>query len=88
MPRCSCCHREINATTHQGDAFRVDGYRLHTGKTKRIQTAGDNGDKLDFLQLYEPHDVFVCVDCFARAEIQNVWLQTFPDTDQVERLGQ
>jgi len=65
----------------------VDGYRLHTGKTKRIQTAADNSDKTEYLQLYDPRDVFVCVDCFARDEIRNVWLHTFPDIEQAAQLG-
>jgi hypothetical protein len=86
MPRCLRCQREIAVTTHAGETYSVDGFCLHTGKTKRVQTTGDKGEKIDYLQVSEPIDAFLCVDCFARPEIQDVWLSTFPDRDQTDAL--
>jgi hypothetical protein len=86
MPSCVRCQREIAETRHQGAAYRIDGYRLHTGKTKRTQTQDESGHVHHHLQLYDPQDVHLCIDCFAVPVIAHVWLSTFPGHEEIDRL--
>ena len=86
MARCFCCERDIAETRHQGGRYVVDGFRLHTGKTKRVQATTECGENSEHLQLSDPEDFFLCKDCFAKPEITNVWLSTYPDAAQVVAL--
>jgi len=85
MPRCYRCQREIAETLHKGDTYRIDGYWLHTGKTKNVQTQADDGHAHHHLQLFDAQNVHLCVDCFARPEIHDVWLR-FPGSDELQKL--
>jgi len=85
--RCLRCHRPITETVHQGPKFRVDGYRLHTGKTKLVEIKDDIRNHPSFyLQLYDPENYYLCIDCFAEEKIREIWLRTFPNLEQIEEL--
>ena len=85
--QCRRCKRKIGFTVHTNTTVRVDGYRLHTGKTKLVETKGDC-DHLPshYLQLSDPLDVYLCVDCLTEVRIREVWLQNFPSFDQLQTL--
>jgi len=85
MRRCLCCRREVRETVHRGDGYRIDFYRLHTGKTKRMNTQDEHGRAVEFLQIFDPEDYYLCPECLAKFGNRDVWLQTFPDSGQVDK---
>jgi hypothetical protein len=88
MPRCLRCQREISETVHRPEAYRIDGFRLHTGKTRRVHTQTEDGHAHSYLQLSDVDNVHLCVDCFRRPGMKDVWLQSFPDIDDLDALRQ
>ncbi|MDP8223757.1 MAG: hypothetical protein P9L99_10395 [Candidatus Lernaella stagnicola] len=86
MPRCLSCGREIVETKHHGETYAIDGYCLHTGKTKRVSAKNDNGTAIEFLQMSEPKDYFLCINCFAKTGTRDVWMSTFPDAGDITTL--
>jgi len=85
--RCFRCRRVIQPTVHLPHEVRVDGYLLHTGKTKRIETKDDcTGKPLVYQQLYDPVEVWLCVDCFSEKDIHDVWLHHFPSPEEIKNL--
>ncbi|HPM75497.1 MAG TPA: hypothetical protein PK961_00295 [bacterium] len=85
--RCACCRRTIQPTVHTQSAVRVDGYRLHTGKVKLVENStGHNKDRAVYLQLYDALDGYVCVDCFAKQNVNKLWLHGFPTNEELEAL--
>ncbi|NLH48056.1 MAG: hypothetical protein GX444_05555 [Myxococcales bacterium] len=84
MPRCVRCQREVNETIHQGDHYRLDGFRLHTGKVKRIQSQSGDGEHQNYLQLSDPCEIFLCVDCFHQPGMSDVWLRHFPSCEELK----
>jgi hypothetical protein len=86
MPRCLHCQREISDTVHRTAGYRVDGYCLHTGKTKRVVAQTEDGRPHAYLQLFEPVNAHLCADCLLLSGMKDVWLQSFPDSDALDRL--
>lgn len=87
--RCVCCRRAIQSTVHTQSQARVDGYRLHTGKVKLVESSTDiNRDCAVYLQLYDAMDVYVCTDCFAKKNVHDLWLCGFPTSEEIEPLKQ
>jgi hypothetical protein len=84
--RCVRCDRRIEDTVHTNRRTRVDGYRLHTGKVKQVEAKDNANGAQAYLQLSDPQEVALCVDCFSRTEIHNVWLHGFLAVDQLETL--
>lgn len=86
MRHCVCCRREVHETVHRGDGYRVDCYCLHTGKTKRMNTQDEHHRGVELLQLFDPEDIYLCLDCMAKPENRDVWLQTFPDSEHAVKV--
>lgn len=84
MPRCLRCQREVSETVHQGEQYRLDGFRLHTGKVKRMQSQGKEGESVHYLQLTDPCEIVLCLDCFQVPGIRDVWLRHFPSCEELD----
>ena len=72
--QCFHCGREVRATTHRQNSYRVDYYRLHTGHTELDYLVNPKQDAppIQYLRLTHPVDIFTCVECYARPEIRQV----------------
>ncbi len=84
--RCVRCGRKIEDTVHNNHAARVDGFRLHTGKVKQVETKDNANGPLVYLQLSDPQEIGLCVDCLGATGIRDVWLHGFLAIDQLAPL--
>lgn len=84
--RCLRCSRKVEPTVHTNRETRVDGYRLHTGKVKLVEAKDNANGPPTYLQLFDPQEFALCVDCFGRTEIREVWLHKYLAVEQIESL--
>lgn len=70
--QCFHCGREVIGTVHWPKGYRVDYYRLHTGKSEVDFLVNPKNDAppLRYLRLIHPIDVFTCIDCYALPDIR------------------
>ncbi len=70
--QCFHCGREVYGTTHKPKSYKVDYYRLHTGRTEWdfLVNPKQDGLPLRYLRLTQPVDIFTCVECYARPQIR------------------
>jgi len=70
--QCFHCGREVRETAHKPKSYQVDYYRLHTGHTELDYLVNPKQDAppLRYLRLTQPTDIYTCVECYARPEIQ------------------
>lgn len=70
--QCFHCGRAVYGTTHKPKSYKVDYYRLHTGRLELdyLVNPKQDGLPLRYLRLTQPVDIFTCVECYARPQIR------------------
>jgi hypothetical protein len=61
---CDRCKRQLEGTIHTKDSYRIDLYRLWTGKTAPVVFKENGDEENKFLMVEDPTLVTVCVKCF------------------------
>ena len=71
MP-CFHCGREVAETSHWQKNYKVDYYRLHTGRSDwdYLLSSKENTPPLRYLRLTVPIDILTCVHCYQIPEIK------------------
>ena len=60
---CDRCKKQLEGTIHTKDNYRIDLYRLWTGKTAPVVFKENGDEEKRFLMVEEPTIVTLCVKC-------------------------
>ena len=69
--RCSRCGGVVQGTRHTRTGYTVGHYVLHTGRTV---ASPDDEAPVTYRRLLDPLEVVSCPTCFARPDVQRLWL--------------
>jgi hypothetical protein len=74
-PRCLRCGARVGGTVHTRSGYRVGHYRLHTGRTVEATfRRREEEAAIAYRRLVEAVDRVACAGCFARPDVQRLWL--------------
>ncbi len=73
--RCSRCGGVVQGTRHTRTGYTVGHYVLHTGRTSEATVRRrDDEAPVTYRRLLDPLEVVSCPTCFARPDVQRLWL--------------
>jgi len=66
---CDRCKRHLHDTVHTREYYRVEAYRLHTGKTVPVVIRDENDEERKYLKIEAPRIITLCAECLKSEEV-------------------
>ena len=68
---CDKCRRPVRGTVHTKDDYKVDMFRLWTGKTVPVTFKEEGEEEIKFLKIEQPSIITLCDKCIASPDVED-----------------